>query len=410
MKTGERKFVLLVLTIFLIGSFLFLYGKNKLEEKRIIEKEKQKVAQEKLNNKKALEDAFQKIIISIKENTDFNIKEITPPPPPSISRMKIQGCIADGMLNVQNQDAKDALGLINRSNCYYLHRAVETWLEAPDFEKIKESMNKITKEDIVYGMFIAEAIDTKADYFSKTKDRDLKFSKMCKNGTKNFWGEHTCIPYLKEEEYQNYVFDIAIRAIDLGIQVFMFGQIHYQDNIERAYVEELLDKIRDYAKFRGLEIVIGAQTNDIKREQYLRMFDFIEGGVGINENGEVEEGPCFSRWWKKKGDWCWALLWHKDFKEKANNVFVHLDWSGKIGDDMSIFARMSGEKRAETLERLHKKFTSMDVGFILPMLAVLPKDNGGCHGESRKFYSASNQYSCKDEDVINKFLSKQKYE
>jgi len=98
------------------------------------------------------------------------------------------------------------------------------------------------------------------------------------------------------------------------------------------------------------------------------------------------------------------LLWHEDFKKKANNVFVHLDWSGVIGDDMSIFSRMSREKRAETLENLDEYFTARDVGFMMPMLAVLSKENNGCYGDSRKYYSASDEYSCKDEDVINRLL------
>jgi len=40
------------------------------------------------------------------------------------------------------------------------------------------------------------------------------------------------------------------------------------------------------------------------------------------------------------------------------------------------------------------------------MLAVLPKENGGCHGKSKKFYSADNKYSCDDEDTINSLLGK----
>jgi len=321
-----------------------------------------------------------------------------------MNRMKTQGCVADGLLNGKSEDAKNAVALINRSNCYYLHRSIETWLEVPDFEEIKENMEKITKEDVIFGMFIAEALDTKSSYYSKSQERELDFDKMCKPGSKNFWGEHTCIPFLKRSEYQNYVFDIAVQAIDSGVQSFMFGQIHYQDDSSHFYVEDLIDKIRAYAEFRGVEIVIGAQTNDIKNEKYLKMFDFIEGGVGINSDGKVEDGPCFSRWWRSEGDWCWALLWHDDFKNRAKNVFVHLDWSGKIGDDMSIFTRMSQEKRAETLKNLDQYFSARDVGFLMPMLAVLHKENGGCYGDSRKFYSADNKYSCQDEDLINSLL------
>jgi len=52
----------------------------------------------------------------------------------------------------------------------------------------------------------------------------------------------------------------------------MFGQIHYQDDVSRFYVKDLLDRIRDYAEFRGVEIVIGAQTNDIDDEKIFKSF------------------------------------------------------------------------------------------------------------------------------------------
>lgn len=398
----EKNGIKILLIIFLL--IIFSVGFLVFKEYREDQVEKIKTIQEKQENEKILQESLSKLVSSIKENTELKVQNFVPPTPPSIQKMKRQGCVVDGMLNAQNEDAEDAVDLVNRSNCYYLHRSVETWLQVPDFEDIRESMNKITKENVVYGMFIAEAIDTKADFYSKTRERELDFGEMCKKNTKNFWGEHTCIPSLKEEEYQIYVFDLVTEAIDLGVQSFMFGQIHYQDDISKNYVEELLEKIKAYAEFRGVEIVIGAQTNDTKEEKYLKMFDFIEGGIGINEAGKIEEGACFSRWWKKKGDWCWALLWHDDYQKKAKNVFVHLDWSGVIGDDMSIFTRMSKEKRAETLRFLDQYFTTRNVGFIMPMLAVLHKENGGCHGESRKFYSVDNQYSCGDEDVINELL------
>jgi len=402
---GQKSKILIisiVLVLIILGSFFAWKKYDNFKKQQI---EELWIEEEKRANKKNLEESLRKAMISIGEQNNLRIEEIIRPNPPSMNRMKIQGCVVDGLFNGQSDDARNTLELINRSSCYYLHRSIETWLEVPDFEEIETNLKKITKSDMVYGMFIAEALDTKSEYYSKTQERKLDFDKMCKKGSDNKWGEHTCIPSLERSEYQNYVFDMAVRAINLGIQGFMFGQIKYQDDVSHAYVKDLLDKIRRYADFRGVETVIGAQTNDIDDEEYLKMFDFIEGGVGINNKGRVEEGPCLSRWWKKKGDWCWALLWHDDFKKKANNVLVHLDWSGIIGDDMSIFARMSLEKRAETLKSLDEYFTSRDIGFMMPMLAVLNKGNDGCHGDSRKFYSADNKYSCKDEDVINRLLS-----
>ena len=71
---------------------------------------------------------------------------------------------------------------------------------------------------------------------------------------------------------------------------------------------------------------------------------------------------------------------------------------------MSKFSRMSEEKRHTTLRELHDKFTSQNVGFLMPILTPLHKDNGGCHGPKKRFYSASMKYGCKDLDVINSIL------
>jgi len=329
------------------------------------------------------------------------------PPPPLMDQMKKQGCVADGFLSGYGGDINSSITLINRSQCYYLHRALETWLRPPDFELARKIQSKITKPNTVYGMFIAEAIDTRAKYFYPVENRDFDFSAMCRKGSKNFWGEHTCKPSLEKEEYRKYVQYISEQAMDMGVQSFLFGQVFYQDtgNLKETVMPKVIQDMREYASFLGIKIVVGAQTNDITDEKYLRIFDFIEGGVGISTDGSVENGPCFSRWWQKPGDWCWALLWHQDFSSKANNVFVHLDWSGKLGDDMSIFTQMDKGERESTLRNLYSSFTSHGTGFLMPVLATLYKDNGGCKGPKKRFYSASNKYSCQDENVINDILS-----
>lgn len=397
--------VIFVLISFAVsGGVYFLVQKN---SKNIIEEYELRISEEKERAEKlefelAVKKEQERVAALEKQKPKLDLL------PPDIERMKRQGCITDGLLNGYSKGTEDATELVNRSSCYYLHRAVETWLKPPDFKDIEETMGKIKKDrkNLVYGMFIAEAIDTKADYFYEAENRELDFGDMCRPGSKNVWGEHTCKPSFKEKEYRLYVLDITKKAIDLGVQSFMFGQVFYQDYINDSHIGEVLKEMRAYAKAREVEIVIGAQTNDIENEEYLRQFDFIEGGVGIDAGGKIEKGPCFSRWWKKEGDWCWALLWNEKFSKKANNVLVHLDWSGVKGDDMGIFAEMSREKRAETLRYLDEYFTKRDVGFLFPMVTPLYKENGGCHGKSRKYYSASNEHSCKDEDVINELLVK----
>jgi hypothetical protein len=323
-----------------------------------------------------------------------------PPPPISMERLKTQGCVADGLLTEYNPDQGEFVSLINRSNCYYLHRAIETWREPPDFQVIEKNMAQIAKPDVVYGMFLAEAISTKDGYKNEDTGHVFDFGKMCHGNTLNDWGEHTCKPTFSSPEYRNYLKYITRRAIDLGVQSFTFGQIQLQESSMRNYAPRIVKDIRKYAQEKGVDVVIGAQTGSITDAKYLKIFDYIEGGVGIDSNGNIESGPCLSR----KGS-CWALLWNKTFSGKAKNVLLHLDWTGILQDDLDVFARMSPEKRAHTLQGLYKYFTAKKMGFLMPYFGVLNKNNNGCYGPQKGFYSPDNAYSCQDENVINQILS-----
>jgi hypothetical protein len=322
------------------------------------------------------------------------------PPPVSMQRMKTQGCVADGLLSAYNPENDDFAALINRSNCYYLHRAIETWLTPPDFSTINYYINQITKKDVVYGMFIAEAINTKAEYYNVETATKFDFEKMCRAGSRNAWGQDTCKPNFASKEYRDYIMYITHKAIDLGVQSFTFGQIYMQEGAKKNYAPQIVKDIRAYAKEKGVDIVIGAQTGSITNSKYLKLFDYIEGGMGIDGDGNVQDGPCLSG----RGG-CWALLWHKNFSDSANNVLLALDWTGIINDDLDIFARMDAGKRQQTLSDLYQKFTSQNMGFMMPFFGVLSNDNEGCRGPKKKFYSPDNGYGCKDEDMINKILS-----
>jgi hypothetical protein len=321
------------------------------------------------------------------------------PPPVDMDRLKRQGCVADGLLTEYNPDQGEFINLINRSNCYYLHRAIETWRNPPDFEVIEKNMNQVAKRDVVYGMFIAEAIGTKDGYKNEDTGYIFDFRKMCHDESFNDWGEHTCKPTFSSKEYQKYLEYITHKAIDLGVQSFTFGQIYMQESDTKNYAARVVKDIRDYAKKKGVDVVIGAQTGSITDEKYLKIFDYIEGGVGINANGDIENGPCLS----KKGS-CWGLLWNKAYASKAKNVLLDLDWTGIPSDDLDIFARMSAPKRAATLQNLYNFFKQKNMGFMMPYFGVLDIGNGGCFGPKKRYYSPSDAYSCRDESVIGKIL------
>ncbi|MDQ1284204.1 MAG: hypothetical protein QG620_552 [Patescibacteria group bacterium] len=323
------------------------------------------------------------------------------PGPLSVEKMKTKGCVADGILSEYGEDTENAVAMVNRSSCVYLHRALETWKSPPDFGKAREIMRKIEKPEIMYGMFIAEAIDKKAEFRYEEGERDFEFARMCRSGSDNVWGEHTCKPTFAKKEYRRYLKQITRQAMDLGIQSFLFGQIYYQDESRKDNEDlaEILDDMRGYAREKNMQIAIGAQTGDIIDEKYLRQFDYIEGGVGIGDDGKIEDGPCWSHL-----ESCWALLWHEKYSQKANDVFLHLDWSGLKFDDMSVFARMEKKKRVETIKNLYGYFTSRDMGFLMPLMATINKENGGCYGPKKRFYSASEEYRCQDEHEINAIL------
>ncbi len=323
----------------------------------------------------------------------------------SLKTMKTKGCVADGLLSGYGEDTDAAVAMINRSQCVYLHRSLETWASPPDFAKALDVMQKVTKTNVIYGMFLAEDIKKNEKYFYPDENRYFDFSEMCRAGSDNAWGEHTCKPNISSKEYRAYLSFVTHRAMDIGIQSFLFGQIYYQDsaNLGESKIDQVLDDMRRYAKKKNMQIVIGAQTGRITDENYIRRFDFIEGGVGIGDEGTIENGPCWSQLQS-----CWALLWNDRYTPQANNVFLHLDWSGLKFDDMSSYARMDTAKRKATLDKLYKYFTSQNMGFMMPMMATLNVQNGGCYGPKKRFYSASNDYTCKDEDTINAILKNSK--
>jgi hypothetical protein len=320
----------------------------------------------------------------------------------SMDDIKTKGCIADGLLSGYGNDTKNSINLINRSSCKYLHRSIETWANTPDFEKADKLMWDL-KPGMIYGMFLAEALKKNAKYYFADEDRYFKFSEMCRGHSENRWGEHTCIPSFEKSEYREYLKYITRQAMDLGVQSFLFGQIYYQDPASDREHSEIFDIVKDmrkYADKKDIQIIIGAQTGSITNEKYLKLFDYIEGGVGVDSQGNIEGGPCWSR-----KESCWALLWNERFANKAKNVLLHLDWSGLLYDDMSVFARMDKDTRAKTLKNLYQYFTSKNMGFMMPYLATIHRQNGGCYGPMKRFYSPDNKYSCKDEDAINRILA-----
>lgn len=335
------------------------------------------------------------------DQKDLEKKRVFVPGNFSMDTLKLHGCVADGILSGYGGKIGKAVSLIDRSNCRYLHRALETWGGPPDFNKASDVISQFDKPGLVFGMFLAEAIRDTGEYKDPATGKEFSFRKMCQAGTVEKWGWHTCLADFNSKEYRKYIESITQRAMDIGIQSFTFGQIYLQDNrlYETSKVPKVVQDMRDYARSKNLQIAIGAQTNAITDPKYLKMFDYIEGGVGIDSQGNIENGAC---WSQKSG--CWALLWNKRFSANANNVLLDLDWSGIENDDMSTFARMDKTGRDATLKKLYDYFTSRNMGFLMPILTPLYPDNGGCYGPKKEFYSPDNHYKCQDESAINTIM------
>jgi hypothetical protein len=322
-----------------------------------------------------------------------------------IDTMKTNGCVFEALLSGQSGDTDNSIAMLERSQCRYLHRAVETWITPPDFTVIQGNMAKITVGNYIYGMFLAEAISTTPTYYYPAESRNFDFSAMCESGTTGYWGANTCIPFLQNgsDEYKKYLIYVMEKAIDLGIQDFTFGQIYMTDNRQDGALDSVLTDVRQYATAHGKTIVIGAQTNDITDESYLRKFDYIENGIGEDAEGNIESGACSTA--HSSPGFCWALLWNSAYAPKANNVLLALDWASDNNDDMTIFSRMNHGARATFLQNMYHFFQNQNIGFLMPEVANIYYQGGGCYGAVSWYYSADNLYSCKDENQISGILS-----
>ena len=327
-------------------------------------------------------------------------------------KMKTRGCVFDGMLTGFGGNMNNKIAMLKRSDCEFIHRSIQTWNKPANFDQIGKDIARIKKEtgkDFIYSFFLAESIRTDSAYYFPDEKRNFNFTAMCTPGTFGSWGEGTCKPALYKPEYRKYVRYTTKKAIDMGIQDIIFGQIYYQDPNweENPIIPEVVSEIRSYALSVGKDVAIGAQTNTMDDEKYLRNFDYITGGVGQDLKGNIEDGPCWSHYWDKRktNKYCWAMMWHDQYKSKANNILIYLDWNNSRSDDMNRFTTMSRDNRGTFLKKAYDFFTNQEMGFLLPLGAILDGSGRTCYGSAPNFYSANLAYSCKDENAVNTVLA-----
>ncbi len=320
---------------------------------------------------------------------------------------EVQGLRVRCPLSAPLEDSQEYFDMLDRSECAYLHRAIDSWDQPPDFSYVQESVSRVQG---VYGMFIAEAINVTARYYFPIEARYFDFEAMCGEGTVGSFGPGTCIPSLGTEEYRKYALFIAEEAIDLGVQDILFGQVYLQDT-HLNETQRMLDLIRGYACSTGKTVLIGGQTNSIRDEAYLRNFDYVTGGLGLLPDGGIESANCSSQY----SGFCWALLWHDQWRSRVNNVLIVLDWAA-YEDEIHRFARLERLERAEVLNEAHTILSGMGVGFIMPFRVLLNDGShnttgaiDNCYGYNEWMYSPSSSYThvhgCRDEHAINSILS-----
>lgn len=316
-----------------------------------------------------------------------------------MARLKFRGCVFDGLLS--EDIGADFDGLLARSACAAVPRAIETWANPPDFAKIQSRLAQIARQtngrSFDFGMFVAEAISLRRTYLDEA-GRPYDFRAMCKEGTIGQWGADTCVPHVAKPEYRRYLRHITRRAVDLGIRNILFGQTGHQD--PGYELGAVLADIRDYARSREKIVLIGQQPNGMQPESYLKTFDFIVGPVYVDIDTSVS--PCLNL-----GGGCQAVLHHPDVVGRAHNVIAEIDWASVDDDDTHRFARKSASERHAFLSRTAAELRARGVGFFLPFRTWLTGDTSGknCYGVNEWVYSPHRDFGCKDEDHINQILN-----
>jgi hypothetical protein len=307
-----------------------------------------------------------------------------------VALIKHKSCMFDALLDPPIEDENSYHALLKRSKCEVALRAIETWRHPPDWDTIrtrKSEIDGILGRKIIYGMFIAEAINA-TDEYQDDNGYTFDFSAMCKPGTRGQWGPGSCVPTTSSPEFMRYLRYIIGRGIDEGIESYLFGQTDYLD--PDRLLPGLVEEMRAVAQSKGKIIVFGQQPNSFHSQAYLRAFDYILGPVCV----ESSDSGCAPK-----------IYSSEVLNLNANAVVAELDWSSS-NDDIHVFARMPCEARRAWMLNKVQELNRLGVGFSIPFRA--PLNDGivdGCCGFNQWVYSPDNQYYCADEDFFNELLS-----
>ena len=324
-----------------------------------------------------------------------------------IPEMKAHGCTWQQLVgDFSGQiDHGDAVSMLGRSNCVYLNRSLETWAHPLDANRLAQSQSDIqniktaTGKNYIFGMFVAESVQSSGLIFDPDENRYLDFSKMCSPYLSGP-ASGQCYPNVDLPDYRSYVRYMTRHAMDLGVQDFIFGSVDQQDTLNfqsGSTFMQIFDEIRAYAKATGKEVTIGAQFNHGPNNSTLGInmnyWDYEFAAVWPSADGGLDNEPG-NTWYE----------WNKPEVTSQTDVLVNLDWWGP-NDMISTYAGWDKVKRGNFAMIAYNTLRGRGQGYLMSYISPVNNQTSTCMGSGAMWYTASNNSPCQDEDYLNSLLT-----
>jgi hypothetical protein len=264
------------------------------------------------------------------------------------------------------------VGLLDRSNCLYVNRAYESYGAVPDFAAISANiahLHAISSREYILGMNVAEVVPLKGpSYYNPFEGRNFSFKAMCKIAPADTAA--SCGASFNNLEYREYVQTIVQQAIDVGFQVFVFGNVGYTDGdvtVATSQLVPILSALRSFGNARGISTAYVAQfPSPSGTFDYLDQFDIIQGAIYMNADGTIPTSFDFNN--KDPSQPIPGRLWLQPTWFDTSRMVIEYDWFGNLADDTTELAALA--KQNGTVDSIvtshYSFFKNMNIGLWLP--------------------------------------------
>jgi hypothetical protein len=166
-------------------------------------------------------------------------------------------------------------------------------------------------------------------------------------------GDTDCLASFHQAEYVNYVTDMITKSIDLGLQVYLFGDTSNTDSqstMRSSNLVKVMAQMRTYAVSKGVSVLfIGQNPSTFGGQSYVDSFDLIQGGAYINANGSIPDTSLVSN--KGAGNHAPPRLWLVTNAQgqpyyNFQKLVIEYDWFSHPLDDSSEMACLSIQSAA----------------------------------------------------------------